>query len=64
MDTDTLVGPLIDQNAVKDFLHAIEEVKKSGANVELDSPEEFANFIRSEIDRWSKVVKAAGITPS
>ena len=43
---------------------AREEVKKSGANVELDSPEEFANFIRSEIDRWSKVVKAAGITPS
>jgi tripartite-type tricarboxylate transporter receptor subunit TctC len=43
---------------------AREEVKKSGAIVELDSPEEFANFIRLEIDRWSKVVKAAGITPS
>ena len=33
LDTDTLVGPLIDQNAVKDFLHAIEEVKKSGGNI-------------------------------
>ena len=43
---------------------AREEVKKSGAIVELDTPEEFASFIRSEIDRWTKVVKAAGITPS
>jgi tripartite-type tricarboxylate transporter receptor subunit TctC len=32
--------------------------------LKLDRPEEFAAFLRTEIDRWSKVVKAAGITPS
>ena len=29
----TLVGPLIDKNAVKDFTHAIDEVKKSGGKI-------------------------------
>jgi tripartite-type tricarboxylate transporter receptor subunit TctC len=28
-----------------------------------NSPEEFEAIIRSEIDRWGKVVKAAGIKP-
>ena len=27
------------------------------------APEEFAVMIRREIDKWARVVKAAGITP-
>jgi aldehyde dehydrogenase (NAD+) len=33
LDSSTLVGPLIDKNAVKDFTNAIEEVKKSGGKI-------------------------------
>jgi aldehyde dehydrogenase (NAD+) len=33
LDPHTLVGPLIDKDAVKNFLHAIEEVKKEGGNI-------------------------------
>ena len=33
LDTNTLVGPLIDAGAVKDFLHAIEAVKNEGGNI-------------------------------
>jgi tripartite-type tricarboxylate transporter receptor subunit TctC len=34
-----------------------------GATLVGDSPEEFAAYIRSEIDKWGKVVAAAGIKP-
>ena len=27
------------------------------------TPEEFGAYIKAEIERWSRVVKAAGITP-
>ena len=33
LDPSTLVGPLIDKGAVKDFFHAIEEVKKEGGKI-------------------------------
>lgn len=33
LDPNTLVGPLIDTNAVKDFLNAIEELKKEGGSI-------------------------------
>lgn len=33
LDASTLVGPLIDKGAVKDFLNAIESVKKEGGNI-------------------------------
>ncbi len=33
LDANTLVGPLIDKNAVKDFFSAIEQVKKEGGRV-------------------------------
>lgn len=33
LDPSTLVGPLIDKGAVKDFFHAIEEVKKEGGRI-------------------------------
>ena len=32
-----------------------------GAEVATQSPDEFAAFIRSEIDKWAKVIRAAGI---
>lgn len=34
-----------------------------GAQVVASSPEQFAAYLRSEIDKWAKVVKAAGIKP-
>jgi tripartite-type tricarboxylate transporter receptor subunit TctC len=33
-----------------------------GAEVETNSPQEFAQLVRSEIERWAKVVKASGAT--
>jgi tripartite-type tricarboxylate transporter receptor subunit TctC len=34
-----------------------------GADVAPSSPEDFARFVREEIARWAKVVKAIGIKP-
>jgi tripartite-type tricarboxylate transporter receptor subunit TctC len=34
-----------------------------GAEVLGTSPEEYSAFIRSEIEKWGKVIKAAGIEP-
>jgi tripartite-type tricarboxylate transporter receptor subunit TctC len=34
-----------------------------GAQVVANSPEQFAAYLRSETDKWAKVVKAAGIKP-
>lgn len=42
---------------------ANEQVKNEGAILKLSSPEEFKVFIGSEIDRWGKVIKSAGIQP-
>ena len=33
-----------------------------GAEVELNSPQDYAKLVRAEIDRWAKVVKASGAT--
>ncbi len=33
LDSDTLMGPLIDKDAVKDYLNAIEQVKKEGGKI-------------------------------
>jgi tripartite-type tricarboxylate transporter receptor subunit TctC len=33
-----------------------------GAEVDTNTPQEFAKLVRSEIDRWAKVVKASGAT--
>jgi tripartite-type tricarboxylate transporter receptor subunit TctC len=33
-----------------------------GAEIELISPKEFSDRIRSDFDRWSSVIKQAGIT--
>jgi tripartite-type tricarboxylate transporter receptor subunit TctC len=42
----------------------VKEKLKNTGNVALDmSPQEFAKFVRSEIDDYQKVVKAAGIKP-
>lgn len=34
----------------------------AGAEVDTNSPQDFAKLVRSEIDRWAKVVKASGAT--
>jgi tripartite-type tricarboxylate transporter receptor subunit TctC len=39
-----------------------EKLSSQGLSLIGDSPDEFAAYIRSEIDKWSKVAKAAGLT--
>jgi tripartite-type tricarboxylate transporter receptor subunit TctC len=40
-----------------------EKLSSQGATLAGGTPEEFAAFIRSEIDKWGSVAKAAGIKP-
>jgi len=40
-----------------------EKLSSQGATLAGGTPEEFATFIRSEIDKWGSVAKAAGIKP-
>jgi tripartite-type tricarboxylate transporter receptor subunit TctC len=40
-----------------------EKLSPGGARLGGNKPEVFAAFVRSEVARWAKVVKAAGITP-
>jgi tripartite-type tricarboxylate transporter receptor subunit TctC len=40
-----------------------ERFNKIGVKVKYSSPEEFDQWIRSEIDKWGKVMRAAGIEP-
>jgi tripartite-type tricarboxylate transporter receptor subunit TctC len=35
----------------------------AGLQVVTDTPQQFADFIRAEIDKWGKVIRAAGIKP-
>ena len=42
---------------------ARERLGRDANEVVAGSPEEFAVFIRAEIVKWAKVVKAAGIEP-
>jgi tripartite-type tricarboxylate transporter receptor subunit TctC len=38
-----------------------ERLGSQGADVRTNSPDEFASFIRTEKDRWAKVVKEADV---
>jgi len=40
-----------------------EQLRSGGSYAAADSPEEFAAFVRSEKDKWSKVIREAGIRP-
>ena len=40
-----------------------EKLAGLGAEVVGGSPEEFAAYIRSEIDKWGQAVRASGATP-
>ena len=42
----------------------IEKLASQGAILSPTSPDEFAAYIKSEIDKWGKVVQAAGIKPN
>ena len=41
-----------------------ERLSREGADPVGNSPAEFARYMQSEIDKWRKVIKAAGIEPS
>jgi tripartite-type tricarboxylate transporter receptor subunit TctC len=47
----------LQDKAVKDLFHA------SGADPVGNTPEEFSALVRSEVVKWAKVVKAAGLRP-
>lgn len=40
-----------------------DQVLATGSEVAGDTPEEFAAFVRSEIAKWSKVIRDANIKP-
>lgn len=40
-----------------------EQFGKQGIDVNISTPEQFGNYIRQEIGKWSKVIRAAGIKP-
>ena len=52
-------------NAEANRVLAMPDVKERLAAASIDthggSPEEFAKFIRAELDKWGPVVKAAGV---
>jgi tripartite-type tricarboxylate transporter receptor subunit TctC len=63
-----LPRPIVDK--LNDAVHkalATEDVKQklltSGSEPLGNTPEQFAEFIRTEIPKWAKVIKDAGITP-
>jgi tripartite-type tricarboxylate transporter receptor subunit TctC len=35
----------------------------AGAEASPDTPEQFGRFVRSEMDKWTKLMKERGITP-
>jgi len=39
------------------------QVEATGSSIAADTPEEFAAFIRAEVEKWGKVGRAAGIRP-
>jgi tripartite-type tricarboxylate transporter receptor subunit TctC len=41
-----------------------EKLAAQGAILTATTPDEFAAYIKSEIDKWGKVVQAAGIKPN
>jgi tripartite-type tricarboxylate transporter receptor subunit TctC len=50
-----------DINRILDTADMRSRLAAEGAEVKGGSPEEFAAFLRAEIDKWAKVIKAAGI---
>lgn len=41
-----------------------ERLSKEGADPVGNTPQEFGRFMQSEIEKWRKVIRAAGIQPS
>jgi tripartite-type tricarboxylate transporter receptor subunit TctC len=40
----------------------IEQMKKIGTDVASSTPEQFGTFVRSEVEKWGRAVKKAGVT--
>jgi tripartite-type tricarboxylate transporter receptor subunit TctC len=40
-----------------------QQLSSEGAEVVASTPEQFADYLRTETDKWAKVIKAAGIKP-
>lgn len=70
-----IVAPSKTPQPIVDKLHAAlvasltspevkEKLALQGAVVVGNTPDEFAAYIRSEIDKWAEVVKAAGVKPN
>jgi tripartite-type tricarboxylate transporter receptor subunit TctC len=69
-----ILAPAGTPKAVVDRIHAVlakpltnpdtrKQMEAVGYEVAGDGPAEYATFIRSEIEKWAKVAKAAGIQP-
>lgn len=55
---DQLHGELVKALQSSDVRQAL---TNQGLDLRVSSPEEFGNYIKSEFDKWAKVIKAAGI---
>jgi len=53
---NTEIRAIMDNEELKSRLAGV------GAEVDTNSPQDFAKLVRAEIDRWTKVVKASGAT--
>jgi tripartite-type tricarboxylate transporter receptor subunit TctC len=69
-----MVAPAATPQPIADILHkaAVEALHDPGVKEKLgklgltlvgDSPQEFADYVKSETDKWANVVKQAGIKP-
>ena len=66
--SDTLMGPLIDKNAVTSYENALEKVKKSGGNIlcggtQLDGPGNFVSPVIAEVENEWDVVQEETFAP-
>ena len=41
----------------------VSRLKQQGADPLGSTPEEYGNYLRGELDRWTKVIKTAGVKP-
>jgi tripartite-type tricarboxylate transporter receptor subunit TctC len=42
----------------------VEHLKNEGADIVAGSPEQFRDFLKTEVERWGPVIRAAGIKPN
>jgi tripartite-type tricarboxylate transporter receptor subunit TctC len=42
----------------------VEHLRSEGADIVAGTPEQFRDFLKSEVERWPPIIRAAGIKPN